>query len=139
MEIQRYSLKRRDKVKLDIPTLKTMCDYFTPLESWLKDRLSNASDIIYCVKGDTLLGYLIANKKRTYLEIELICVGAEGRAMKGIGTKLMERCEQIALDYGLRELQLDSQLQAEGFYGKLGYTEVFRTKNSIRMKKRLSP
>ncbi len=114
-----------------------MCDYFSPLESWLKYQISNASDILYAIHDDTILGYLIADKKKTYMEIELICVGEKGRAMKGIGAKLMKEIEAITKSYGLSEILLDSQFQAEGFYKKLNYVEVKRNEYGVTMKKEL--
>jgi ribosomal protein S18 acetylase RimI-like enzyme len=138
MEIQRFSIKRRTQLKSHIPLLVTMCDYFTPLNTWMEERMTNVSDVLYAVKENTILGYALLDKKDGFLELELICVGPEGRVMKGIGKKLMEATEQIAKDYGFPEIQLDAQLKAEGFYKQLGYTTMERTEEGIRMKKALS-
>ncbi len=138
MEIQRVSIKQRNELKQHIPLLVTMCDYFTPLNSWMADKIKDVSDIFYAVKGTTILGYVIADKRPTHLEIELICVGTEGRAMKGIGKKLMEACEDAAKTYKLNEIQLDAQHKAEGFYNHLGYTILSKNNSGVRMKKILT-
>jgi predicted GNAT family N-acyltransferase len=47
---------------------------------------------------------------------------------QGVGRALVQRVEAYALAEGLRALQLDAQLQALGFYSRLGYSasgEVF--------------
>ena len=138
MEIQRYSIKQRNQLKQHIPLLVTMCDYFTPLNSWMAEKIKDVSDIFYAVKDEKILGYVIADNQSTHLEIELICVGPEGRTMKGIGKKLMQACEEAAKEYTLPEIQLDAQLQAEGFYKHLGYTNIHRNNTGVRMKKNLS-
>ena len=137
MEIQRYPLHSRKDLKEHIPQLQTMCDYFTPLSGWMEKKIESASDILYAVKSDAIVGYVIADKKKKYLEIELICVGQEGRTMKGTGTALMKECETIANEYSLSEIRLDAQPQAIGFYTKLGYTEVKKHKHGSLMKKSL--
>ena len=138
MEIQRFSIKQRNQLKQHIPLLVTMCDYFTPINNWMADKIKNVSDVFYAVKGDTILGYVIADKQPTHLEIELICVGPEGRAMKGIGKILMKACEDAAKNYKLPEIQLDAQHKAEGFYKHLGYTILSKNNSGVRMKKNLT-
>jgi GNAT superfamily N-acetyltransferase len=109
-----------------------MCGYFTPLDDWLAEQIDNVSDILYATEDGKILGYLIADNRKTHLEIELICVG-EGK--KGTGRQLLEKAEAIAREYGCPEIQLDSQLPAEGFYKKLSYKEISRNEHGIRMKK----
>lgn len=138
MEIQRFSIKQRNQLKPHIPVLVTMCDYFTPLNTWMEEQMTNVSDVLYVMKDKTILGYALLDKKDGYLEVELICVGPEGRAMKGIGKKLMEETEIIAKEYGLSEIQLDAQHKAEGFYKRLGYRNLQRNNSGIRMKKNCS-
>ena len=135
MEIQRFSIKNRKELKQHIPLLVSMCDYFTPLNTWMDEKLTYATDILYAVKQEKILGYIIADKQKTHLEVELICVGPEGRSMKGIGKKLMQMCEEIAKEYKLSEIQLDAQPQAEGFYKYLGYTILQKNNTGVRMKK----
>ncbi len=125
-------------MKQHIPLLVTMCDYFTPLNSWMADKIKDVSDIFYAAKDDKILGYVLADNHKTHLEIELICVGPEGRAMKGIGKKLMQACEDAAKTYKLPEIQLDAQHKAEGFYKHLGYTIVSKNNSGVRMKKNLT-
>ncbi len=135
MEIIRYSVKDRGKLLKDIPVLQKMCGYFTPLEDWLLEKIQNASDILYAKHGDEILGFLIADKNETHLEIELICVSIKGREIKGIGTNLMKTAETIAKEYGLPEMRLESQFQAEEFYKKLNYQSYNRDEYGVHMKK----
>ncbi len=135
MEIKRLPVDARNVIRGDIPTLQSMCGTFLPREDWLKDQVTNASDILYALDGKNILGYLIANKQNTHLEIELICVGREGRALTGVGRALMAVAEEIAKEYGLTQIQLDSQFSAEGFYEKLNYKVNSRNNSGIRMKK----
>jgi len=138
MEIQRFSIEQRNELKPHIPLLVTMCDYFTPLNAWMADQITNVSDVLYAVKDKKVLGYALLDKKDGYLEIELICVGPEGRLMKGIGKKLIEKAETIAKDYGLPEIQLESQTKAKGFYFKLGFTNMSNNNGGVRMKKKIN-
>lgn len=137
MEIQRYLIQNRRDLKNHIPLMKTMCDYFTPLAGWLDEKIKTVSDVLYAVKDDMILGYVIADNKKTHLEIELICVGPEGRTIKGIGTRLMQSCEKIAMEYGLPEIRLEAQFQAVDFYKKLRFIEVSRDEHGVVMKKTL--
>ncbi len=137
MEIQRFPIKQRNQLKKHIPLLVTMCDYFIPLNTWMAEKIKSVSDVFYAVKDDKILGYIIADNQKTHLEIELICVGPEGRAMKGIGKKLMQACEDAARDYKLPQIQLDAQTKAEGFYLHLGYTIVKKWNEGARLKKNL--
>ena len=138
MEIQRFTIKQRNQLKQHIPLLVTMCDYFTPLNSWMAEKIKNVTDVFYAVKDDKILGYVLADNKKTHLEIELICVGPEGRAIKGIGKTLMKACEDAAKTYNLPEIQLDAQITAEGFYKHLGYSVMNRNNSGVRMKKILT-
>jgi ribosomal protein S18 acetylase RimI-like enzyme len=138
MEVKRFTIKQRNQLKQHIPLLVTMCDYFTPLNTWMADKIQDITDVFYAVKGNTILGYVLADNQKTHLEIELICVGPEGRLMKGIGKKLMQACEKTAKEYNLPEIQLDAQLNAEGFYKHLGYTNIHRNNTGVRMKKNIS-
>lgn len=102
------------------------------------NQIKTASDIFYAVNGKEVLGYLIANNETTHFQIELICVGSSGQAMKGIGTALMNEAESIAKEYGLPEVRLQSQFQAEVFYKKLKYTESGRNEYGINFKKNIT-
>lgn len=135
MEIRRFLIGNRKDLNEHIPQLQKMCDYFKPLSTWMEKQIETASDVLYAIKDDQILGYVIANKEKKHLQIELICVGEEGRSMKGIGTALMKECEKLAKEYLLREIRLDAQTRAVGFYEKLGYTEIKKTKKETTMKK----
>ena len=135
MEIQRFSIKQRNQLKPHIPILVTMCDYFTPLTNWMEERMTNVSDILYAVKDKTIIGYALLDKKEGYLELELICVGPEGRGKKIVGKELMLKAETIAKEYNLAEIQLDAQLKALSFYNRLKYVTIKNSDEGVRMKK----
>jgi ribosomal protein S18 acetylase RimI-like enzyme len=137
MEVRRFLSKERDSLLKDVPTLQKMCGYFTPLEDWLLNQIRTASDVLYVKQGAEILGFLIANKKEAHLEIELICVSIKGREIKGIGTTLMKTAETIAKEYGLKEVRLESQFQAEEFYKRLNYKNYKRDEYGIYMKKNI--
>lgn len=137
MEIHRFLPSERNAIKKDIPALQKMCGYFTPLESWMETQINTASDVLYAVKDKEVLGFLIADNRKTHLQVELVCVGEKGKAMKGIGTALMKQAEVIAKEYSLPQIRLDSQFEAENFYKKLNYKEMDRNNLGIYMKKNL--
>jgi GNAT superfamily N-acetyltransferase len=132
MELKHFLKANRKNLKKNVGQLAAMCGHFTPLEDWLTKQIQTASDILYMTENEKILGYLIADNRKTHLEVELLCVG-EGK--RGIGRQLLEKAEEIAYDYGCPEVQLDSQFLAEGFYKKLHYEEVSRNEHGIRMKK----
>ena len=137
MEIHRFGKDKRNAIKNDLPALQKMCGYFEPLQEWMETQIREASDIFYAVNGKEVLGYLIANNEGTHLQIELICVGETGRAMKGIGTSLMKEAERVAKAYGLPQVRLQSQFKAESFYKKLNYKEVSRNEYGVNFHKSL--
>jgi ribosomal protein S18 acetylase RimI-like enzyme len=135
MKLERVAMKNRKTHEKHIADLQDMCGYFSPLNSWLRGQLQTASDVVYAMDDENLYGYILVDKKKNHLEVELICVGKEGQKQKGIGRALMKKAEEIANEYGLSELQLDSQFAAEGFYTKLNFQEVSRNNHGVRMKK----
>jgi ribosomal protein S18 acetylase RimI-like enzyme len=137
MKFQRVPVAHRKKTNNDIQQMQDMCGYFSPLNTYLHRQIQSASDVIYAIEEDNLFGYMILDKKPSHLEVELICVGQEGRKRKGIGKGLMMEAEAIAKDYGLSKIELDSQFSAEGFYTKLNFKEVSRNQHGVRMKKTL--
>lgn len=54
-------------------------------------------------------------------KLERICVMLEYRK-HGLGRVLIDKLEQMALDQGLAKAKLHAQVQASGFYERLGYT-----------------
>ncbi len=131
-------MANRKKTENNIAELQDMCGYFSPLNSWLRTQLDTASDVVYAMDGENLYGYILLDKKKDHLEVELICVGKEGQKQKGIGRALMKKAEEIAHEYNLSEIQLDSQFAAEGFYKKLNFEEVSRNNHGVRMKKSMA-
>ena len=66
----------------------------------------------------------------------------------GIGSRILNHLERLALDRGAQELRLDASVNAEAFYRRAGYEVeergVFRLQSghemaSVRMKKQLGP
>ncbi len=62
---------------------------------------------------------------------------------RGIGVMLMKELESLAVEENLKEIHLNAQVQAKGFYQALGYTEegdVFEEAgiSHIHMKKNLA-
>lgn len=53
-------------------------------------------------------------------KLERICVMMDYRK-HGLGRVLIEKLEQMALDQGLEKAKLHAQVQASGFYERLGY------------------
>ncbi|KQY79963.1 hypothetical protein ASD24_18670 [Paenibacillus sp. Root52] len=53
-------------------------------------------------------------------KLERICVMLEYRK-HGLGRVLIDKLEQMALDQGLTKAKLHAQVQASGFYERLGY------------------
>jgi ribosomal protein S18 acetylase RimI-like enzyme len=138
MKFQRIPAANRKRSEKDIQEMQDMCGYFSPLNSWLRSQIESASDVVYAMEENILYGYIILDKKPKHLEIELICVGQEGQKRKGIGKSLMQEAEEIAKDYGLFKIELDSQFAAEGFYKKLNFNEISRNNHGVRMKKTLN-
>ena len=54
-------------------------------------------------------------------KLERICVMLEYHK-HGLGRVLIDKLEQMALDQGLAKAKLHAQVQASGFYERLGYT-----------------
>lgn len=53
-------------------------------------------------------------------KLERICVMMDYRK-HGLGRVLIDKLEQMALDQGLKRAKLHAQVQASGFYERLGY------------------
>ncbi|WP_017728298.1 GNAT family N-acetyltransferase [Halalkalibacterium ligniniphilum] len=58
-----------------------------------------------------------------YGKMERICISKTVRGT-GAGRLLMETMEAYAKEQGLEKAKLNAQIQAEGFYKKLGYVTV---------------
>lgn len=79
-----------------------------------------------CSKDGSLLGALEAGLFFDWLYINRVFV-ADGDRSSGIGTQLMEKVHELALERGATGAYLNTyDFQARGFYEKLGYT-VFGT------------
>jgi putative acetyltransferase len=51
---------------------------------------------------------------------------------QGIGTQILVRLEQIAIEQGARSLELDASLNAEEFYAKNGFAAIERGVHELR-------
>lgn len=76
-----------------------------------------------------------------YIKIERVCILKEHRS-KGIGVFIMKHLEDYSKNLSIKELRLSAQVQALGFYEKLGYIkygEMFLDANipHYKMKKTL--
>lgn len=72
--------------------------------------------------------------------IEHIVINEEHRG-KGHGEQLYLLVEQMARNLNCKWIQIDSEPQADGFWVKMGYTEIPKVyyRNKIAMVKRLEP
>jgi N-acetylglutamate synthase-like GNAT family acetyltransferase len=132
MKLIRFNKKERDLIQSDLPSLKAMCDYIPVMNSWMLEQLEKSTFFVYAMEETKILGFMILDHRDTHLELELICVGSQ---KGGIGRALMMEAERIAGELSLKEIHLNAQLRAEGFYSKLDYKDVKRYDNGIRMKK----
>ena len=55
-----------------------------------------------------------------YAKVQRVAVDAERRG-QGVGRKVMEGLDQVALGLGMNEMRLSSQAEAVPFYTRLGY------------------
>ncbi|SDY79583.1 Predicted N-acyltransferase, GNAT family [Evansella caseinilytica] len=86
-----------------------------------------------------------AGRLRLYKEFgkaERICVIGSHRK-QGVGEGLMLKMEEMAFTFGIKEIKLNAQTQAEGFYKRIGYetcSDIFYEAgiSHIAMKKALS-
>ena len=72
-------------------------------------------------ESDAIIGGLWGTLVADWLSIELLYVPDELR-MRGIGSSLMKKAEEIAAKHGCIGIKLDTfTFQAPGFYERLGY------------------
>jgi len=85
------------------------------------DKLSEQCTHILLYEGNEAVGTGRIRKVNEEVgKLERICVLHEVRG-KGAGAVIMQALESIASKQGLHETKLGAQLQAKGFYEKLGY------------------
>lgn len=79
------------------------------------------SYLLGCFDGDNLVGCcLLTPVNENTLQLRQMAV-AEDRQKQGIGTKVIEYAEQLAVDKGYRFMYLHARKVAVNFYTKLGY------------------
>jgi ribosomal protein S18 acetylase RimI-like enzyme len=92
----------------------------------LKRRDANDRPLVLAMFDDEerIIGGLLGKLLRGWLRVDVLWVAAEQRGL-GLGTKLMQQAEAIAVAHNCHSAHLDSySFQAPGFYLTLGY-EVF--------------
>lgn len=73
-----------------------------------------------------IIGGIVAGGLGDTLEVEFLYVDRQYRG-KGIGRKLLDHVETLALQKGLKRVALNTySFQAPEFYQKLGYTEILK-------------
>ena len=112
-----------------------MCNHFTP-ERIIKN--SNDRTTFVAIQNDKIIG-TISLKKNV---IHLLFVNPKLHK-KGLGTKLVNRAEKLAVKNKYKTIVVPSSITALVFYKKLGYKEFKRVIKKkygkiIIMKKRLS-
>ena len=75
-----------------------------------------------CYENDLLIGYLRASISNDMMRIGRVAVRKEYRK-QGVGVKLMTVAENFGKEKGCKLVSLNAQIQAKGFYAKLGYIE----------------
>ena len=63
---------------------------------------------------------IISSSKETHLHVGRVAVRYNARKT-GVGRLVMDKCHQVAADRGYSIVTLSAQVQALGFYEKLGY------------------
>ncbi len=63
---------------------------------------------------------IISSSKETHLHVGRVAVRYDARKT-GVGRLVMDKCHQVAADRGYSIVTLSAQVQALGFYEKLGY------------------
>lgn len=63
---------------------------------------------------------IISSSRETHLHVGRVAVRYDARKT-GVGRLLMNKCHQVAVQRGYSMLTLSAQLQALGFYERLGY------------------
>ena len=91
--------------------------------------------------GERIVGYYCFDQRGDYLFVVSIQVSKEYQRL-GIGRRMMERIEDLAIRSGLEGVELcvqSTNLSAQGFYQHMGYRMVSRERNNLIMRKRLLP
>ncbi len=82
----------------------------------------NAEHVIVYLNNKPIGAARIRYIENDIAKVERVAILAEFRGRK-IGVKIMEFISYFLIKKGLKEIILDSQIQAKGFYEKLGYQE----------------
>lgn len=97
------------------------------LQEYNARYMQDAGDFCYSIKEDgTLAAGIVASGVFDTVEVDYLCVAEEYRG-RGYGEALLKRVEQEAAKRGMRRILLNTySFQAPGFYGKMGYRELFK-------------
>lgn len=81
---------------------------------------------IGCYQGEEIVGGLIADTQMSWLKIHILAV-EETYRFQGVGRRLIETAEQVALQRGCKYAFLDTmETQSPRFYEKCGFIQAGR-------------
>ena len=110
----RKTLRDVNSLHYSDSVIKSMSEYYSP--KGIVER-SRGKTIFIAVEGEKIIG--TAN-------VDTNLIGAvfihPDYMNKGIGSKLMDKCEKHAKKHGIKNIMLKASVNAIEFYEKLGYT-----------------
>ena len=117
--------------ELHIESIKHFCQEFyssEALEDWIVTKKPSIYrdcpphiKIIVAENGAAIIGFGVINLNTSSIDSVYI---KPGHAGKGIGTMLLHELENIAREFGINQLKLDSTLNATEFYKRMGYKDI---------------
>ncbi|MGI6677784.1 MAG: GNAT family N-acetyltransferase [Dehalobacterium sp.] len=113
------------KLALQIRTEVFVKEQGVPLEVEIDefDKLNGGAAHVLIYQNDQAVGTGRILFMEEYGKLGRICILPSFRKF-GLGKEIVKALEDIALEYGLEQVCLHGQTQAEGFYRKLGYQTV---------------
>jgi putative acetyltransferase len=109
------------------------------IEEWAPMPISNEAIEFVAANPDNEVG-IVAELDGEIVGIAVIipkanelraCYVSPNAARMGVGSALVSKLEQIALEHGLEYLQLVSSITAEPFYASLGYEMLERSEHVL--------
>jgi predicted GNAT family N-acyltransferase len=87
-----------------------------------RDEFDALAIHLVALRDDTVIGTLRIVVSGSSAKIGRMAVSAEHRNA-GVGSRLMERADEIARSMNVKDIELHAQLTAKAFYAQLGYRE----------------
>ena len=87
-----------------------------------RDELDAGAIHLVALEGDDVVGTLRIVRNERSARVGRMAVHATARK-RGVGSRLMQAAEALALQIGIKEIVLHAQLTAKEFYRRLGYRE----------------